>query len=60
VSSTVQVFTTECRVWAHTGEMITRSFEIHSRRLGFNERQTTEGRLPTTFRRPSSQGRLFE
>lgn len=41
-------------------EMITRSFEIHSRRLGFNERQTTEGRLPTTFRRPSSQGRLFE
>lgn len=41
-------------------EMITRTFEIHSRRLGLNQLRTGEEKQPTTFRRPSAQGSLFD
>jgi DNA repair photolyase len=41
-------------------EMITRSFEIHYRRLGFNSPRPAGEEEPTTFRRPSAQGSLFE
>lgn len=41
-------------------ELIVRTFEIHSRRLGLNKLRVTDERSGTTFRRPSAQGNLFE
>ena len=41
-------------------QMITRSFDLHSRRLGFNQERIAEDDFPRTFRRPTSQGSLFD
>ncbi len=41
-------------------EMIEQLFEAQCRRLGFNRRELAETATPATFRRPSSQLRLFE
>ncbi len=41
-------------------EMITQTFKIHARRLGFNQEKYEMKNRRQTFRRPSAQGSLFE
>ncbi|MBL8186974.1 MAG: radical SAM protein, partial [Acidobacteria bacterium] len=41
-------------------EMVKKSFEIHSRRLGFNERKYELREPKKTFRRPTAQQSLFD
>ena len=41
-------------------EMITRTFELHRRRLGFNQQRPADDEYTSTFRRPTAQGHLFE
>ena len=43
-------------------QMIEKSFRVHAARLGFNLHDATSypAERPTTFRRPSAQGNLFE
>ncbi len=41
-------------------EMVKKSFEIHSRRLGFDSNRYVERERKNAFRRPSAQGSLFD
>jgi len=41
-------------------EMVKKSFEIHARRLGFNEARYEMRERPSTFRRPTAQQSLFD
>lgn len=40
-------------------EMITQTFTLHCRRLGFNQQRIAAEEHPRTFRRPGAQGTLF-
>jgi DNA repair photolyase len=40
--------------------MVEQLFKLHCRRLGFNNQRYLEGNKPSTFRRPTRQGALFD
>jgi DNA repair photolyase len=41
-------------------EMILKSFEVHTRRLGLNQKRVETGERKNSFRRPTNQGNLFD
>lgn len=41
-------------------EMVKKTFEVHARRLGFNEERYVKEEYPNTFKRPTAQQSLFD